>query len=115
MHVVVANKTGAITGFDVDVAGQRTSAVIEDLMTMSKHPNAKTLQGNSTLLNVYLQTQNKYIGAIVTQRFQIGVLIYLQVLHLQQLTSIVDALTGGTDDYVLTNGELSIAYNKFDD
>ena len=37
MHIVVYDKTGSITGFDVDVAGQRTKAVLETYAAVSKH------------------------------------------------------------------------------
>ncbi len=47
MHIVVYDTTGSITGFDVDVAGQRTKGVLETYAAVSKHPSAKTPQGNS--------------------------------------------------------------------
>ena len=40
MHVVVYDTTGDITGFDNDVAGQRTSSVIEVFGNLSKNPSA---------------------------------------------------------------------------
>ena len=41
IHVAVYDTTGDVTGFDVDVAGQRTAAMIEVFANMSKNPNAK--------------------------------------------------------------------------
>ena len=45
LHIAVYDKTGDITGYDVDVKGQRTSSVIEVFSGVSKNPSAKTVQG----------------------------------------------------------------------
>jgi len=47
MHVVVYDTTGAITGYDSDVAGQRTSSVLEVFPNMSKSSVARTAEGSS--------------------------------------------------------------------
>ena len=47
LHVVVADGTGDITGFDTDTAGNRTRGVIETFGFMSKNPSAKSPQGDS--------------------------------------------------------------------
>ena len=41
LHVVVADGTGDITGFDTDSAGNRTAGVIETFGFMSKNSSAK--------------------------------------------------------------------------
>ena len=46
LHVVVADGTGDITGFDTDTAGNRTKGVIETFGSMSKNPIAKVAQGS---------------------------------------------------------------------
>ena len=117
LHVVVYDKTGAITGFDVDVAGQRTSAVIERFAAMSKHPNAKTPQGNSNFYPdvIFANSEQIYWCDHPSAASNWGTDISSGTAFTAIDAPIVDALTGGTDDYALTNGELSIAYNKFDD
>ena len=47
MHIVVYDTTGDITGYDADVAGQRTSSVIETYANVSKSSVARDSQGNS--------------------------------------------------------------------
>ena len=85
MHIVVYDKTGSITGFDVDVAGQRTKAVLETYAAVSKHPSAKTPQVIQTTTQMLsFLSQQTYIGLITQQQVQIGEQIYLQVQHLQQ-------------------------------
>lgn len=115
LHVVVYDTTGDITGFDDGVAGNRTKAVIETFGFMSKNPNAKTPQGNSNYYPDVIFSQSSHIywtdhlsagsnwGTDTTSAYT-GV-----------DTPVVDSLTGGTDDYSLTNGEIETAYDKFDD
>ena len=45
MHVVVHDVTGALSGYDSDVAGQRTLAVLETYAFVSQASGAKTAQG----------------------------------------------------------------------
>ncbi len=117
MHIVVYDKTGSITGFDVDVAGQRTKAVLETYAAVSKHPSAKTPQGNSNYYPdvIFAQSTNIYWTDHPTAGSNWGTDISSGTAFTAVDAPIVDALTGGTDDYSLTNGEISIAYNKFAD
>ena len=41
MDVVVYDRTGDISGFRTDTAGERTNAVLETYSFVSQHPNAK--------------------------------------------------------------------------
>ena len=45
LHIVVFDRTGDISGFRKDTAGERTNSVLETYAFVSKHPNAKTPQG----------------------------------------------------------------------
>jgi hypothetical protein len=56
MHVVVYDTTGAITGFDADLAGQRGNAVIETYPFVSQAGEAKTAQGGT---NFYANVVNR--------------------------------------------------------
>ena len=47
MHIVVYDRTGDISGFRTDTAGERTNAVLETYSFVSQHPNAKTPQGGT--------------------------------------------------------------------
>ncbi len=60
VFVVVYDATGDITGYDNDVAGQRTSSVIE-IFEGSKNPKAKTSQGSSLYLPDVIFQQSEYI------------------------------------------------------
>ena len=60
-------------------------------------------------------SQQTYIGLITQQCSNWGTDISSGTAFTAVDAPIVDALTGGTDDYSLTNGEISIAYNKFAD
>ena len=117
LHIVVYDTTGSITGFDVDVAGQRTKGVLETYAALSKHPSAKTPQGNSNFYPdvIFAQSTNIYWCDHPTAGSNWGTDISTGTAFTAIDTPVVDSLTGGTDDYSLTNGEISIAYNKFAD
>ena len=115
LHVVVYDTTGDITGYDADVAGQRTSSVIETFPNMSKNSVAKDAQGNSNYYPDVIFRKSNYIywtdhisggsnwGTDTTSA-------YTDVLPIT-----IDSLTGGTDDHAVTAGELELAYDKFAD
>ena len=113
LHVVVADATGAITGYDTDVAGQRTSAVIETFGFMSKNSSAKSPQGDSIYYPDVIRAKSNYI--YWTDHISAGsnwgtdtTTTYTAVT-----TTTIDTLSGGTDDYAVTAGELELAYDKF--
>ena len=115
LHVVVYDTTGAITGYDADVAGQRTSSVLEIFANMSKSSVARTAEGSSNYYPDVIFRKSNYIywtdhisggsnwGTDTTSA-------YTDVLPIT-----IDSLSGGTDDYAVTAGELELAYDKFGD
>jgi len=115
MHIVVYDTTGDITGYDADVVGQRTSSVIETYSNVSKSSVARDAQGNSNYYADVIFRESNYIywtdhvsggtnwGTDTTSTYT--------VLH--PIT--IDSLTGGTDDYAVSAGELTLAYDKFAD
>ena len=115
MHIVVYDTTGDITGYDADVAGQRTSSVIEIYASVSKSSVAKDAQGSSNYYADVIFRKSNYIywtdhvsggtnwGTDTTSTYT--------VLH--PIT--IDSLTGGTDDLAVSAGELELAYDKFAD
>ena len=115
LHVVVADATGAITGYDTDVAGQRTSSVIETFGFMSKNSSAKSPQGDSIYYPDVIRAKSNYI--YWTDHISAGsnwgtdtTTTYTAVT-----TTTIDSLSGGTDDLAVTAGELELAYDKFKD
>ena len=117
LHVAVYDTTGDITGFDVDVKGQRTASVIEVFPAMSKNPSAKTTQGGN---NYYADVIFRSSGFIYwTDHLAAGTNWGTDVATGTDYTLVsgvdVSALTGGTDDYTVTAGELELAYDKFAD
>jgi len=117
LHVVVYDKTGDITGFDVDVKGQRTSSVIEVFPAMSKNSAAKTTQGGG---NYYADVIFRSSGFIYwTDHISGGTNWGTDIATGTDYTLVSgvnsDTLTGGTDDYSVTAGEQELAYDKFGD
>ena len=117
LHVCVYDKTGDITGYDVDVAGQRTSSVIEVWPAMSKNSVAKTSQGGNNYYPDVIFRGSQYI--FWTDHISGGSNWGTDVATGTDYTLVsgvnVDTLTGGTDDYSVTAGELEVAYDKFAD
>jgi hypothetical protein len=117
LHVAVYDKTGDITGYDVDVKGQRTSSVIEVFPAMSKNSAAKTTQGGN---NYYADVIFRSSGFIYwTDHISGGTNWGTDIATGTDYTLVsgvnVDTLSGGLDDYSVTAGEIEIAYDKFAD
>ena len=113
LHVVVADGTGDITGFDTDTAGNRTKAVIETFGFMSKNPSAKSPQGDSIYYPDVIFRKSEFI--YWTDHISAGsnwgtdtTTTYTEVIP-----TTIDTLTGGTDDFSTTAGEIELAYDKF--
>ena len=115
MHVVIYDTTGDITGFDNGVAGQRTSSAIEVFANMSKNPNAKTAQGsNNYYANViFVQSQFIYWTDHISAGSNWGTDTTSTYTDVIPIT--IDELTGGTDEFSTTAGEVELAYDKFED
>ena len=124
MHVVVFDKTGGITGFDNDLAGQRGTSVLEVFPFVSQASSARTPQGTS---NFYANVVN--IGsAYVRWMDHDGTLSNAGTDPAAGTTFasaagkggiLNDALGGGSDGsaspLAATVGELDIAYNLMSD
>ena len=113
LHVVVADADGLITGFDTDTAGNRTKAVIETFGNMSKNSSAKGPQGDSIYYADVIRAKSNFI--YWTDHISAGsnwgtdtTTTYTSVVPIT-----IDTLTGGTDDYSTTAGEIELAYDKF--
>jgi len=117
LHVTVYDKTGDITGYDVDVKGQRTSSVIEVWSGLSKNSAAKTTQGGGNYYPDVIFRGSNFI--YWTDHISGGTNWGTDVATGTDYTLVsgvnIDTLTGGTDDYSVTAGELELAYDKFGD
>ena len=115
LHVVVADGTGDITGFDTDTAGNRTKGVIETFARMSKNPIAKDAQGSSSYYPdvIYRASNFIYWTDHISAGSNWGSDTTTTYTDVDTIT--IDTLTGGTDDYAVTAGELELAYDKFAD
>ena len=115
MHIVVYDTTGDITGFDYDVAGQATNSVIERYEKLSKSPPAKSPQGNSIYYPDVIFRQSNYIywGDHIAAGTNWGTDTTTTYTAVNTVT--VVSLTGGTDDYSVSAGELDLAYGLFED
>ncbi len=115
LHVVVYDTTGDLTGYDADVAGQRTSSVLEIFPNMSKNSVARTAEGSSNYYPDVIFRKSNFI--YWTDHISGGsnwgtdtTTAYTDVLPIT-----IDSLSGGTDDYAVTAGELELAYDLFAD
>jgi len=115
LHVAVYDATGDITGYQNDVAGQRTSSVIETYDNTSKNPISKTAQGGSNYYPDIIFRQSQWI--YWTDHISAGSNWGTDVTADYTAVTLVDAgtLTGGTDDYSVTDGELRAGYDLFKD
>ena len=117
LHVCVYDTTGDITGFDVDVKGQRTAAVIEVFPALSKNSSAKTTQGGNNYYPDVIFRSSNFI--YWTDHLAAGSNWGTDVATGTDYTLVsgvdVSALTGGTDDYSVTAGEIERGYDKFAD
>ena len=117
LHVCVYDTVGDITGFAVNVNGQRTSGVMEIFPNMSKNPSAKTAQGSNNYYSDVIFAKSQFI--YWTDHISAGSNWGTDIASGTDYTLVsgvnVDTLTGGTDDYSTTAGELELAYDKFED
>ena len=125
LHVVVYDTSGAITGFAGGVCttglaganGARTASVLETHANMSKHPTAKTAQGNSNYYPDVMFRASKWVYWTdhISAGSNWGTDIAAATAYTAVVPVTIDALTGGTDDYAVSAGELAIGYDKFSD
>jgi len=115
LHVCVYDTTGDITGFDVDVAGNRTNGIIEVFANMSKNPVAKTAQGGGNYYPDVIFRQSNYIYWMDHTSAGTNWGTDTTSAYTAVNAPVVSTLTSGTDDYAVTAGELALAYDKFAD
>ena len=115
MHVVVYDTTGDITGFDNDVAGQRTASVLEVFGNLSKNPSAKTAQGGTNYYPDVFYAQSQYVYWMDHNNSGSNWGTDTTSAYTAVNTPSATALGSGTDDYSVTAGELETAYDKFKD
>ena len=117
LHVAVYDKTGDLTGYDVDVAGGRTSSLLERWSNMSKNSAGKTTEGGNNYYPDVIFRGSNYIywtdHVAGGSNWGTDVATGTDYTMVSGVTS--DTLTGGTDDYSVTAGELEIGYDKFTD
>jgi len=113
LHVVVADADGKITGYDTDTAGNSTRAVIETFGFMSKNSSAKSPQGDSIYYPNVIFAKSLFIFWTdhITAGSNWGT--DTTTAYTSVLPTTIDTLTGGTDDFSTTAGEIEIGYDKF--
>jgi hypothetical protein len=120
MHVVVYDTTGAITAYDVDVAGNRTNAVMETYSFLSKHPFAKTAQGGTNYYVDVINQQSLFVwwmdhatvGTDWGSNLTAG---GADTAFVASGLPVNDELSGGKDDYDANVGEINSAYQFLGD
>ena len=119
MHIVVYDYTGGITGFDTDLAGQRTNAVLETFPFVSQALSSKTPQGGTNFYKNVVNVGSSYVrwmdhDASLTNAGTDPVAGTTFASTAGKAGVLTDNLAGGTDDDP-TIGELELAYDKFAD
>jgi hypothetical protein len=120
LHIVVYDATGDISGFRADTAGQRGNAVLETFAFVSQHPNAKTSQGNANFYPDVIFRQSEFIywldhPSVLSNAGSVRTSGQAYATGTGTTGELDFALTGGTDDYAATVGELGDAFQRFDD
>ena len=115
LHVVVYDTTGDITGNDVDVAGQRAASVIETYAGLSKNSAAKTAQGSTNYYPDVIFTQSQFVYWMDHNSSGSNWGTDTTTTYTAVNSPTLNSLTGGTDDYSVTIGEHTIAYDRFKD
>jgi len=115
LHVCVYDTTGDITGFDVDVAGNRTNGIIEVFANMSKNPVAKTAQGGGNYYPDVIYRQSNFIYWMDHTSAGTNWGTDVTSAYTAVNAPVVVTLAGGTDDYAVTAGEIALAYDNFAD
>ena len=115
VHIAVFDTTGLISGHDVNVAGQRKNSVLETFSKLSLNPAAKGPQGDSIYYPTVLYNKSEFIywGDHIAAGTNWGTDTTSAYTEIRPITTV--SLTGGTDDYAVTAGELELAYDKFAD
>ena len=126
MHIVVFDTTGLISGFRKDTAGERTNAVLETYSFVSKAFGAKTAQGGTNYYPDVIFKQSQFVywldhssvlgaGGGKIAAGTAGTSGDAYAVGTGTTGEIPFSLSGGTDDYAVTVGELDSAYTEFAD
>ena len=120
MHVVVFDRTGDISGFRADTNGERTNAVLETFPFVSQAASAKTSQGGTNFYPDVIYGQSKLIYWLDHDSSlsnagtdPVAGTTFASTAGKGGVKD--DNLSGGTDDYAVTVGELALAYDNFAD
>ena len=120
LHIVVYDRTGDISGFRADTAGERTLSVLETFPLVSQHPNAKTPQGNANFYPEVIFRQSEFIYWLdhPSALSNAGTALTAGNSYATGTGTTGEInfnLSGGTDDFALTVGELDSAYTLYED
>ena len=120
IHVVVFDRTGDISGFRKDTAGERTLAVLETFGGVSQAASAKTSQGGTNFYPDVIYNQSQFVYWMDHPSSLSNAGSDLTAGNAYASTAgkggvIDDTLSGGTDDYAVSQGELASAYDAFAD
>ena len=120
IHVVVFDRTGDISGFRKDTAGERTLAVLETFGGVSQAASAKTAQGGTNFYPDVIYNQSQFVYWMDHPSSLSNAGSDLTAGNAYASTAgkggvIDDTLSGGTDDYAVSQGELAAAYDAFGD
>jgi phage tail sheath protein FI len=113
MHVVVYDTTGDITGNDNDVAGQNQSSVIETYSNLSKNSSAKSPQGDSIYYADVIFRQSAFIYWMDHNSAGTNWGTDTTSAYTAVNTPTLTTLSGGTDDYAVTAGEMQVSFEKY--
>ena len=120
IHIVVFDRTGDISGFRKDTAGERTNAVLETYQGLSQAAAAKTTQGGTNYYPDVIYGQSSFIywmdhdsSLSNAGTNPVAGTSFASTAGSGGVKD--DNLSGGADDYAATVGELALAYDEFAD
>ena len=120
IHVVVFDRTGDISGFRKETAGERGQSVLETFAFVSQAASAKTPQGGTNFYPdvIYNQSEFVYWMAHDAQLSNAGTdpvagTTFASTAGKGGISD--ETLAGGLDDYAASVGELKLAYDLFAD
>ena len=117
VHIVVFDQNGLITGYDNDVAGNRTTSVVETFANLSKHPDCLSPQGGGIYYPDVIFRSSAFIYWLdhPSSATNWGNVLPSNAAFFKGVNAFTEAMGGGTDDYAVTTGELALAYDRFGD
>ena len=120
MHIVVYDTQGKITGYSIDVPGNRGNSIIESFAFLSKHSGAKTAQGGNNFYSDVMNRTSEYVWWMdhPTSGTDWGSNLTAAGSNTQfdgPVLPVVDTLSIGSDDFAPSIADIKDGYDLLSD